>query len=93
MRAKNGDIKKLDKSMKLDELILFLGGKENIKDVESSLSRIKIHFNDKGLIKIDELSNLKYISGVLISSTNISLNVGEYAQKLTDELKTYLTFL
>ncbi|VEU75350.1 PTS system IIB component [Mycoplasmopsis maculosa] len=86
----NGNYKKLDSSIDIEELINLVGGKENILKAESTISRVKIFINDKKNVNIDKLNNLKYISGLMISTNSISINVGDYAKKIAIDLQNKL---
>ncbi|WP_027334435.1 hypothetical protein [Mycoplasma elephantis] len=72
--------------IKVGHLISLFGGKENIKNVESTLSKVKIYFNKKNLINVDELKKLKAVSGLVLSTSSISLIVGYGAKNLKDEI-------
>nr|WP_318027034.1 hypothetical protein [Mycoplasmopsis bovis] len=54
--------------------------------VSNTISRIKVIINDKSIVQKDKLEQLKYVSGIMISSNNVSLVVGDYAKKLSEEL-------
>ncbi|TKA59430.1 Glucose/sucrose specific PTS system IIB component (PtsG) [Mycoplasmopsis bovis 8790] len=90
-KLKKGEINKLDSSMDTLELINLLGGKGNISSVSNTISRIKVIINDKSIVQKDKLEQLKYVSGIMISSNNVSLVVGDYAKKLSEELNNEIT--
>ncbi|AAT27986.1 glucose/sucrose specific PTS system IIB component [[Mycoplasma] mobile] len=77
-------------SFKLEDLIDSLGSKENIKSIKSSNQIVKIAINDNSLVKIDEVKNLKGISGVVNNTTQISLVVGNSAPTIQKELENKL---
>ncbi|MCE6061604.1 PTS transporter subunit EIIB [Mycoplasmopsis agalactiae] len=85
-KLKKGEINRLDSSMDTLELVNLLGGKNNIISASSTISRIKVFINDKTAVQKDKLEQLKYVSGLMISSNNISIVVGDYAKKLCEEL-------
>lgn len=89
-KLKKGEINKLDSNIKLDELVELLGSKENINSVNATFSNLKVEFNDKKAVNVDELQKLKYVSGVMISSTKMTLVVGDYAKKIAEELNKKL---
>ena len=71
IKNKNKGHVKVDNEF-IDNIILDLGGKENIKDVNVDNARLKIGVNNLDLIKADEL-HLKSPSGVFITGNNIKL--------------------
>ncbi|MGY5139421.1 hypothetical protein [Mycoplasmopsis gallinarum] len=82
----NPDKVQLPKEINLEELLTLLGSKNNIASLEKSISTLKVNFKDKNLLKIDELQNLKYVSGILVSSTKINLNTGIYTEVIFNKL-------
>ncbi|VEU76905.1 PTS transporter subunit EIIB [Mycoplasmopsis columbina] len=76
----------LPKYINLDELILLLGGKENIKSINSSLSNLKLEINNRSLVETKKLSELKYVSGIMVGDKKISLVVGDDATAISKEL-------
>ncbi|RMX35330.1 phosphotransferase system, EIIB family protein [Mycoplasmopsis fermentans MF-I2] len=81
---------KLPSNIKVVELVDNLGGKENIEEVNASISNIKVLIKDKTLIKMDKLQDTKFITGIMISTNKISLVIGDYARKLALEMNEYL---
>ncbi|WP_406616815.1 PTS sugar transporter subunit IIA [Mycoplasmopsis adleri] len=87
---KKGNVTKLDSRINIEELITLLGGKENITGIEPSLSKVKILFKNKANVNFEEIKNLKYVSGILISSNSTNIIVGEYAKKIAEVMKEEL---
>lgn len=81
-----GESVKLTGNIKIDQLIELLGGKENITNVEGGISKVKVEFNDKSKVKVDELRKTSYISGIMVSTKQISLIIGEYSKAVAKEL-------
>ncbi|QSF13753.1 PTS sugar transporter subunit IIA [Mycoplasma sp. Mirounga ES2805-ORL] len=77
---------KLPSVIKIDNLISLLGNKDNIKGSRSTISNLIIEINNKDNVNVDEIKQLKYVSGVMISSQKITLIVGDYASKISNEL-------
>ncbi|KUH47289.1 hypothetical protein [Mycoplasmopsis meleagridis] len=77
----------LDKKINLEELVLFLGKKDNITNIESSASKVTIFFQNKALIDINSIKKIKYITGMMINNNKITLIVGEYALSIANELR------
>ncbi|WP_029513222.1 PTS sugar transporter subunit IIA [Mycoplasmopsis primatum] len=83
-QIKKGEIKKLDPSIKIDELISLLGSSDNITAVESSISTLKCTVKNKDLINVEKIKSLKYVTGIMVSTSRISLVVGDYAKKINE---------
>ncbi|WP_338822286.1 PTS sugar transporter subunit IIA [Mycoplasmopsis felifaucium] len=88
--SKQGKIQKLESNMNVLELINLLGSKENIKEINSSVSSIKIEFLDKNKVNFEAIKQLKYVSGLMISTNKTTLIVGDYAKKLAQEISNNL---
>ncbi|MGX9340574.1 hypothetical protein ACWXVL_00390 [Mycoplasma sp. 128] len=72
----------------INDLILFLGGEKNILNVETSNKKIKIGFKVRQDIDIEKIKKLDGISGVVATSSSISLVTGNnaaYIKKLIME--------
>lgn len=70
-----------------EKLILLLGGKDNIKSVENSHTKVKIYYLNRAKIDIEKIKNLKYVSGIFINDKSIDLLVGNQASLLKEQLE------
>ena len=66
-----------------DEIILNLGGKENIVEMTARGSRLSIVLKDKSLLNIDALKNIG-VEGVSVMTSKVTLVIGEDALKLKE---------
>ncbi|UUD37241.1 PTS system glucose-specific transporter subunit IIB [Mycoplasmopsis californica] len=80
----------IDKEQKLpikpDYLISLFGGKDNISNVEATLSKIKVFFKDKKQIDLEAIKQIKAASGLVLSSSSLSLIVGYGAENLKNAI-------
>lgn len=70
----------------VEHLIQLLGGKDNINGAEYTQTKIKLLINDKDSVKVEDLKNLKGVTGVFATSNHISLVVGNIAKSLSHQL-------
>ena len=66
-----------------DEILLNLGGKENIVDMTARGSRLSIVLKDNSLLNIDALKNIG-VEGVIVMTSKVTLVIGEDALKLKE---------
>ena len=66
-----------------DEIILNLGGKENIVEMTARGSRLSIVLKDNSLLNIDALKNIG-VEGVIVMTSKVTLLIGEDALKLKE---------
>ena len=66
-----------------DEIILNLGGKENIVEMTARGSRLNIVLKDNSLLNIDALKNIG-VEGVIVMTSKVTLVIGEDALKLKE---------
>lgn len=66
-----------------DEIILNLGGKENIVEMKARGSRLSIVLKDNSLLNIDALKNIG-VEGVIVMTSKVTLVIGEDALKLKE---------
>ncbi|BAW18061.1 hypothetical protein MBVG596_0157 [Mycoplasmopsis bovigenitalium] len=71
----------------IDELIRFIGGLDNINDVSSSGSKLKIFFKNSQLIDSKSIIDNKLATGVFVSSDSITLIVGVKSSAYVNALK------
>lgn len=66
-----------------DEIILNLGGKENIVEMTARGSRLSIVLKDNSLLNIDALKNIG-VEGVIVMTSKVTLVIGKDALKLKE---------
>ena len=66
-----------------DEIILNLGGKENIVEMTARGLRLSIVLKDNSLLNIDALKNIG-VEGVIVMTSKVTLVIGEDALKLKE---------
>ena len=66
-----------------DEIILNVGGKENIVEMTARGSRLNIVLKDNSLLNIDALKNIG-VEGVIVMTSKVTLVIGEDALKLKE---------
>lgn len=71
---------------KVDKLLIALGGAENIVNITSSLSKVKIDVVDIKKVNINHIMKLKQ-KGVIQQSTSISIIFDNYAETLAKQLR------
>ncbi|MGL5630230.1 MAG: hypothetical protein ACRDCG_00470 [Mycoplasmoidaceae bacterium] len=72
-------------SIDVNQLINFLGGIDNIKDVRSTITTLKINFINKQIIKQDEIKKIG-AKGIIISDNNIVMSFGYWAKELMKQI-------
>ncbi|MGL4768685.1 MAG: hypothetical protein ACRCW6_00470 [Mycoplasmoidaceae bacterium] len=72
-------------SIDVNQLINFLGGIDNIKDVRSTITTLKINFINKQIIKQDEIKEIG-AKGIIISDNNIVMSFGYWAKELMKQI-------
>lgn len=68
-------------TVNIEKLIEFLGGKNNITGTEFTHIKVKFFIQDKSIVKIEEIKNLKSVSGVVVSSNRVIIIVGNQAKQ------------
>lgn len=69
-------------TINLNKLISLLGGKENIKSVESTNTKIKVNYINRDNIQIEDIKNINGVSGVFATSSYVQIIVGKEAQAI-----------
>lgn len=67
-----------------------LGGVENIENIDSCITRLRITVNDSGNVEDDELKNLGASGVIKPSKKNMQVIIGTKAEFLADEINKYL---
>lgn len=67
-----------------------LGGIENIENVDSCITRLRLIINDSSNVKDDELKSLGASGVIKPSKKNIQVVIGTKAEFLADEINKYL---
>lgn len=73
--------KKKGPSLKEDDWLIALGGKDNIKEVTAIGSRLSINLIDKEIIDKDKLKQLG-VTSVLVMSNKVTLVIENQAEKI-----------
>ena len=77
--------KKID--LNINKLIILLGNSENIQNVSSTHTKVKINIKDRDKINIEKIKQINGISGVFASSTYIQIIVGNQALAIEEYLR------
>ncbi len=78
----------VEKKVKVNiELIIKSIGLKNIVEITNTQQRVKIIFNDNQKVDKETLKKLKGISGMMLTSTSVSLIVGKSAAEVAKQLK------
>lgn len=67
-------------------LIVLLGGKENVTNSSATHTKVKIEYKDRDEINVDSIKNLKGISGVFINEYSITIITGNEARIISEEI-------
>lgn len=88
-KVKSQDKNEIKKSTKIpfnvDDLIIYLGTSENIKNIESSLNTLQVFFNDKSKIDINKIKTLG-AKGTMFSKDKLSIVFGDFSDALKEEI-------
>ncbi|TPR53713.1 PTS glucose transporter subunit IIB [Metamycoplasma neophronis] len=74
-------------SFDYDSLITALGGIKNINNVSSTHKIIKVFFENRNAIKIEDIQKLDGMSGITFQSNSISIVLGNSAKYLEEKIK------
>ncbi len=77
-------------SININKIILLLGDVNNIKKIESSNTKIKIYFENKEKIKVDNIKKVNGVSGVFVTSSYIQLIVGKEAHAIEKKINSII---
>lgn len=72
------------------KLIKLCGGPQNISKVSNTHTKIKIEYEIRERIEVDEIKKMSGISGVFINDVAITLLVGNSAQATRESIERYL---
>ncbi len=85
--------KRLDQDVKsslpIDELLIALGGKDNIKEVRSTASKVTVSLNNQQLVDIEKIKSLG-ASGIVEGRENLSMIFGKQSENIEADLKKYI---
>ena len=79
-------INKKDFSVKINKLIQFLGGKDNILDVETNMSRLKVTVKDTSIVNKDGIQKLG-AKGIVEIDNQLKIIFGPNSKQLKRYLK------
>ncbi|AXE60760.1 PTS glucose transporter subunit IIB [[Mycoplasma] phocae] len=74
-------------SFDYDEFLKFIGGKDNIVDVNATQKVVKIAFIDRKKVDSSALKSLDGITGISFQSQQISLVIGNSAKYLEQKIR------
>ncbi len=77
---------KKDFNIKINKLIEYLGGKDNILDVESNLSRLKVTVRDVNIVNKDGIQKLG-AKGIVEIDNQLKIIYGPNAKQLKKYIK------
>ena len=77
---------KKDFNIKINKLIEYLGGKDNILDVESNLSRLKVTVRDVNIVNKDGIQKLG-AKGIVEVDNQLKIIYGPNAKQLKKYIK------
>jgi len=83
----NSEIIEISKDIEIDinKLILYLGGLENIGNVSSTITTLKVQFHNRDLINNNMIKNLG-AKGIIVSENTITIVFGNWAQELQKQI-------
>lgn len=79
-------INKKDFSVKINKLIQYLGGKENIVEVESNMSRLKVLVKDPSIVDKDGIQKLG-AKGIVEIDNQLKIILGPNSKQLKKYIK------
>ncbi len=91
LKHTNEELKVSTKQAKnIDQVISHLGGADNIVTIDNSIYGLKLNLNDIKLIDKEALKQDLQVVGVLISGNKLTLNIGDNAPTVAQQLKDSL---
>ena len=85
--------KRLDQEMKstlpIEELLQTLGGKNNIKEVRSSASKVTVVLDNQQLVDIEKIRSLG-ASGIVEGKDSLSMIFGRQSENIEADMKRYI---
>ena len=70
----------------IDNLMSYIGGKDNISYFTHCVTRLRFNFKDKSLVKEDEISKLPGILGTKWMASQLQIIIGADVQDVYDEI-------
>ncbi|MEA4190841.1 PTS transporter subunit EIIB [Mycoplasma sp. 2248] len=86
-KAKNTIYQSNKLPFKVEQLVSALGTKENIDNLEVKISRLVVTVKSNNKVDTEALKELKGVSGILLSSSKVSITLGEYANETLRQLE------
>ena len=84
---------RLDQEMKstlpIEELLQALGGKNNIKEVRSSASKVTVVLDNQQLVDIEKIRSLG-ASGIVEGKDSLSMIFGRQSENIEADMKRYI---
>lgn len=69
-------------TVNVSSLLTNLGGKDNIAGCEFTHTKVKIFIKDRSKVEVENIQNIKNITGVFATSKHITIIVGKQAKEL-----------
>ena len=77
-------------SLAAKEIITFVGGENNIKEVFHCITRLRFYLNDKNIVNVEKLKRIPGVIGVQFSGDQLQIIIGNDVTSYYDEIiKSY----
>ncbi|OCG14520.1 PTS glucose transporter subunit IIBC [Gilliamella sp. wkB292] len=76
-----------DASQLAQEYLLVVGGKENLTNIDSCITRLRLSVNDSDLIDEQAAKALGAMAVIKLGKTGVQIVVGQQAEKIADQMK------
>ena len=73
-------------SLAAKEIITFVGGKNNIKEVFHCITRLRFYLNDKNIVNVEKLKRIPGVIGVQFSGDQLQIIIGNDVISYYDEI-------
>ncbi|WP_294613060.1 N-acetylglucosamine-specific PTS transporter subunit IIBC [uncultured Gilliamella sp.] len=77
-----GDVAKL-----AEQYLIIVGGKENLTNIDSCITRLRLNVNDSDLIDEQAAKALGAMAVIKLGKTGVQIVVGQQAEKIADQMK------
>lgn len=76
-----------DASQLAQQYLLVVGGKENLTNIDSCITRLRLSVNDSDLIDEQAAKALGAMAVIKLGKTGVQIVVGQQAEKIADQMK------
>lgn len=80
----------MDNKKLAEQIIEFVGGKNNIIRVWNCMTRIRFNLNDENLVQIDNIKNLSIVINIQTTPSQFQIIIGKNVDVITKEINTIL---